>query len=65
MLEACGTNADKYKLMPDDFKIGILYRLMGDTDIKAGRRINYPVTVETTDMVMRGTWCAVRVTRFG
>ncbi len=52
MLEAGGTNADKYKFMPDDFKIGILHRLMGDTNIKAGRRINYPVTVKTTDMVM-------------
>ena len=52
MLEACGTNPDEYKLMADDFKIGILCQLVGDTDIKAGRGINYPVTVKTTDMVM-------------
>ena len=38
--------------MPDDFKIGILCQLMGDTDIEAGRGVNYPVTVKATDMVM-------------
>jgi len=51
-IEACGTKADEFKLMPDDFKIGILCQLMGDTDIEAGWGINYPVTVKTTDMVM-------------
>jgi len=51
-IAACGTNADKYKLIPNDFKIGTLCRLMGDTDVKAGWRIKYPVTVKTTDMVM-------------
>jgi len=58
-LEACGTNAGKYKLMTDDFKIGILCRSMGDTYINARWRINYPVTAEATDMATRGTWCRV------
>jgi hypothetical protein len=52
MIETCGTNADEFKPMPDDFKIGILFYRMCDVDIEARRGINYPVTVKTTDMVM-------------
>lgn len=52
MIEAGGTNADKLKFVPDDFKIGVFRQLMGDPDIKAGRGIDYPAAVKTTDMVM-------------
>jgi hypothetical protein len=52
MLEAGGTNADKLELMSDDFEIGTLGQIVGDADIEAGRGINYPAAVPTTDMVV-------------
>ena len=37
---------------PDDFKVGTRRYLMRDADIEAGRGIDDPAAVETTDMVM-------------
>ena len=38
--------------MPGYFKIGVLFKIIGDEDVGAGRGIGHPVTAQAANMIM-------------